>query len=94
MLNVAQITIAITPADVVKACDVTYSMLSTVEASISVVSKCVKYCSILCPAILFFTDVKTQCAACTVYLADYKLFLLLQFDEPETGVIAGVSSGN
>eukprot|EP01032_Pedospumella_encystans_P010741 gene10741-12529_t len=46
-----RITIANTPADVVKACDVIYSMLSTVEASISV------------------------------------------FDEPETGVIAGVSAG-
>mmetsp|Transcript_10004 Transcript_10004/g.17372 ORF Transcript_10004/g.17372 Transcript_10004/m.17372 type:complete len:294 (-) Transcript_10004:19-900(-) len=45
-----RITIVNTPADVVKACDVTYSMLSTVEASISV------------------------------------------FDEPETGVIAGVSA--
>jgi len=36
---VVQITIGNTPADVVKACDVTYSMLSTVEASISVVSE-------------------------------------------------------
>lgn len=43
----AQITIANTPADVVKACDVTYSMLSTVEASIAVVS--LLSCAICCP---------------------------------------------